>query len=69
MLIGVSIGPNLTYVGPLATLVWRRMLAGGDTAVALAEFERLGALTVPACLVAAVVTLWLGLTVEQGGLT
>jgi arsenical pump membrane protein len=60
MLIGVNIGPNLTYVGSLATLLWRRVLAGGDTAVALAEFERLGALTVPACLVAAVVTVVAG---------
>lgn len=62
MLIGVNIGPNLTYVGSLATLLWRRVLAGGDAAPTLAEFGRLGALTVPASLLAATLTLWLGLT-------
>ncbi|MDQ2709178.1 MAG: SLC13 family permease [Actinomycetota bacterium] len=69
MLIGVNIGPNLTYVGSLATLLWRRVLAGADAAPTLSEFLRLGALTVPACLIAAVATLWLGLTLGQGWLT
>ncbi len=30
VLIGVNIGPNLTYVGSLATLLWRRILADHD---------------------------------------
>jgi arsenical pump membrane protein len=62
-LIGVNIGPNLTYVGSLATLLWRRILRAEDTDVELGEFIRLGALTVPASLVAATVLLWLGLQV------
>jgi arsenical pump membrane protein len=65
----VNIGPNLTYVGSLATLLWRRVLAGGEAAPTLREFLRLGALTVPACLVVAVLALWLGLTVSRGWLT
>jgi arsenical pump membrane protein len=60
MLIGLNVGPNLTYIGSLATLLWRRMLAREDAPPALAEFGRLGVLTVPASLVAAVLTLWLG---------
>jgi arsenical pump membrane protein len=68
VLLGVNIGPNLTYVGSLATLLWRRVLAGGDAAPTLREFLRLGALTVPACLVVAVLALWLGLTVSRGWL-
>jgi arsenical pump membrane protein len=28
MLIGVNVGPNLTYVGSLANLLWRRVLGG-----------------------------------------
>jgi arsenical pump membrane protein len=60
-LIGVNVGPNLTYVGSLATLLWRRVLRSEDTDVELGEFLRLGALTVPAGLVAATVLLWLAL--------
>lgn len=68
VLLGVNIGPNLTYVGSLATLLWRRVLAGRNAAPSLREFSRLGALTVPACLAAATLTLWLGLTVGRGWL-
>jgi arsenical pump membrane protein len=60
-LIGVNVGPNLTYVGSLATLLWRRVLRAEDTAVEPGEFLRLGALTVPAGLVAATALLWLAL--------
>jgi arsenical pump membrane protein len=62
-LVGVNVGPNLTYVGSLATLLWRRVLHAEDTDVQLAEFLRLGAITVPAALVAATVLLWFALQV------
>jgi arsenical pump membrane protein len=58
VLIGVNVGPNLTYVGSLATLLWRRVLHVEDHEIELAEFSRLGALTVPAGLIAATVLLW-----------
>jgi len=57
-LVGVNVGPNLTYVGSLATLLWRRVLHHEDTEVDAGEFVRLGALTVPAALAAATVLLW-----------
>ena len=63
VLIGVNVGPNLTYVGSLATLLWRQLLHARDAAPALGEFVRLGVLTVPAGLVAGVAALWAGLTV------
>nr|WP_205861536.1 SLC13 family permease [Planosporangium flavigriseum] len=63
VLLGVNIGPNLTYVGSLATLLWRQVLHAHDHAPATGEFLRLGAVTVPACLVVAVAALWLGLRV------
>ena len=48
MLIGVNVGPNLTYVGSLATLLWRRVLRTARTrTLNWGEFLRLGALTVP----------------------
>jgi arsenical pump membrane protein len=57
-LVGVNVGPNLTYVGSLATLLWRRILRAEDTDVNLGEFVRLGALTVPAGIAASTVLLW-----------
>jgi arsenical pump membrane protein len=61
VLLGVNIGPNLTYTGSLATLLWRRVLHVRDIAPPLGEFVLLGALTVPACLAAATVALWLAI--------
>jgi arsenical pump membrane protein len=63
MLIGVNVGPNLTYVGSLATLLWRRVLHAHDTDTDLGEFVRLGALTVPPILLASTFVLWLALRV------
>ena len=63
MLIGVNVGPNLTYVGSLATLLWRRVLAAEDADAELGEFLRLGALTVPLTLVTATLLLWCALQV------
>lgn len=58
VLIGVNIGPNLTYTGSLATLLWRRVLLSHSTSPSLARFTVLGLLTVPAAIVAATVLLW-----------
>ncbi|MFY9805826.1 MAG: SLC13 family permease [Pseudonocardiaceae bacterium] len=66
VLIGVNIGPNLTYVGSLATLLWRRVLARNDAEPQLGEFLRLGALTVPPVLVCSVLGLWLSLRLFGG---
>ena len=66
VLIGVNIGPNLTYAGSLATLLWRRIAREHDTSVDLGEFTRLGLLTVPAALLLAVLALWASLHVIGG---
>ncbi|GGS68746.1 arsenic transporter [Streptomyces daghestanicus] len=63
VLIGVNLGPNLTYVGSLATLLWRRILRDRGIAVDLGRFTRLGLIAVPATLVAATVALWASLRV------
>ncbi|WP_426405394.1 SLC13 family permease [Streptomyces sp. R-07] len=67
VLIGVNIGPNLTYAGSLATLLWRRIVHAHDGEVELKEFTRLGVYAVPASLAVAVLALWLSLTVIGGG--
>jgi arsenical pump membrane protein len=61
VLIGVNIGPNLTYVGSLATLLWRRIAHQRNIRPSIGEFTRLGLFTVPVSLVGAVVALWGGL--------
>ena len=67
MLLGVNIGPNLTYAGSLATLLWRRIVQRHDQEVAIGEFTRLGLLAVPTSLGAAVLALWASLAVIGGG--
>lgn len=64
MLIGVNVGPNLTYVGSLATLLWRRVLVRRASAPELGVFLRLGVLTVPLGLIAGVAALWVGLALS-----
>jgi arsenical pump membrane protein len=61
VLLGVNIGPNLTYVGSLATLLWREVLHARDHRPDTRTFLALGALTVPACLMATCGALWLTL--------
>ncbi|CAM5702140.1 ArsB/NhaD family transporter [Streptomyces violaceorubidus] len=58
VLIGVNLGPNLTYVGSLATLLWRRILHRHGVEVELGRFTALGLLTVPATVAASTVALW-----------
>ncbi|MGW2778368.1 SLC13 family permease [Streptomyces olivaceoviridis] len=58
VLLGVNIGPNLTYAGSLATLLWRRIVHQHEHDVDLREFTRLGLLAVPSSLAVAVVALW-----------
>ncbi|BBX20023.1 arsenic transporter [Mycolicibacterium duvalii] len=63
VLVGVNVGPNLTYLGSLANLLWRRVLRRdvGDRAdEGFTEFSRIGLCTAPAVLVAAVTGLWAG---------
>ncbi|MDX6353945.1 MAG: arsenical pump rane protein [Streptomyces sp.] len=66
VLIGVNLGPNLSYAGSLATLLWRRVLRDHDTDASLRTFTRLGLLTVPPTLVASTVALWAALQLTGG---
>jgi arsenical pump membrane protein len=60
VLIGVNIGPNLTYVGSLSNLLWRNVLRRYDVAAGTWEYTRLGLCTVPTALVTSVLALWAG---------
>jgi arsenical pump membrane protein len=61
VLIGVNVGPNLSYVGSLANLLWRRVL--GDRAPGPHRFTAVGLATVPLTLLAATTALWAALQV------
>jgi arsenical pump membrane protein len=61
VLIGVNAGPNLTYVGSLATLLWRRVLRQRGEELPISEFVHLGAMTVPPVLLASTLALWASL--------
>ncbi len=63
MLIGLNIGPNLTYTGSLATMLWRRIISQRGSGVNLGEFTRLGLLTVPFALLLAVLALYISLMI------
>jgi arsenical pump membrane protein len=63
MLVGVNVGPNLTYVGSLATLLWRRILQAHEQETDIRRFTELGLLTVPPILVVSTAALWLGLQI------
>jgi arsenical pump membrane protein len=60
VLIGVNIGPNLTYVGSLANLLWRSVVQR-DIRPGFLEFTRVGLVTTPITLVVAVLALWVGI--------
>ncbi|WP_433373790.1 SLC13 family permease [Actinoplanes sp. CA-142083] len=62
VLIGVNVGPNLTYVGSLATLLWRQILHARDAPPDGRDFLKLGAVSVPAALTAGVLALWLSVS-------
>jgi arsenical pump membrane protein len=61
MLIGVNVGPNLTYVGSLANLLWRRVL--GREAPSSLQHTTVGLATVPLTLLASTVALWVALQI------
>lgn len=56
-LIGLNVGPNLTYPGSLATLLWRRLVPP-DARPGLRQFTVAGLVTVPAAILLSVLTLW-----------
>jgi arsenical pump membrane protein len=67
MLVGVDIGPNLTYTGSLATLLWRDAVSEVDGVPDLRDFSRLALATVPVAVVACTIAVWLAVTVIGTG--
>jgi arsenical pump membrane protein len=59
MLIGVNVGPNATFGGSLATLLWRRMLPAKERP-RVRDFHAFGLLTVPLLVAVTTAGLWIG---------
>ncbi len=57
-LLGVNVGPNLTYTGSLATMLWRREVRRAGVEPSTGEFFRMAWLSTPVALCAAVLALW-----------
>ena len=57
--IGLNVGPNLTYPGSLATLLWRRVVSVHGVEPSPAAFVRTSLVATPLALVSGVVALWL----------
>ncbi|MFT8704397.1 SLC13 family permease [Bifidobacterium aquikefiricola] len=62
VLIGVNIGPNLTYIGSLANILWRRILIRTGKKVELLQFTWIGLVSTSLCIIAAITALWLSST-------
>jgi arsenical pump membrane protein len=63
VLLGVNVGPNLTYTGSLATLLWRRAVRAGGVEPSRGAFFRFALFATPIALVLATLSLWLTLQV------
>lgn len=67
VLIGVNVGPNLTYVGSLATLLWRRIVRAHDQETPIQEFTVLGLLATPLAIIVGVLAMWVSLSIGGVG--
>lgn len=61
VVVGTSIGPNLTTVGSLATLIWLSIARGRGLDITAKDYLKVGAIATPAILLAAVLGLWVSI--------
>jgi arsenical pump membrane protein len=63
VLLGVNVGPNLTYTGSLATLLWRRVVRAAGVEPSRSAFFRFALFATPLALALSTLSLWLTLQV------
>ncbi len=56
--VGTGVGPNLTVVGSLATLIWLSIVRGKGVEVTAKEYLKVGVVSTPPILLAAALGLW-----------
>lgn len=62
-LLGTNIGPNLTVVGSLATLIWLSIIRGRGMEVTAKDYLKVGVIATPVILLAAALGLWISLRI------
>jgi arsenical pump membrane protein len=58
---GADLGPNLTTVGSLATILWLLILRRNGVEVSTREYFKLGVIFVPVLIVVGSLLIWVGL--------
>ena len=58
-IIGVNLGPNLTPIGSLSTMLWLLLLRRGGIDVSILDYLRVGTVVTLPALLAAAAGLWL----------
>ena len=66
VVVGTSIGPNLTTVGSLATLIWLGIARGKGLEITAKDYLEIGILATPPILIVASVGLWASLKLFGG---
>jgi len=61
VVVGTSIGPNLTTVGSLATLIWLSIARGKGLDITAKDYLKIGAIATPPILLAAGLGLWISI--------
>ena len=61
VILGADLGPNLTTVGSLATMLWLLALRRRGVDISTVEYFKLGITVVPVMIIVASVLLWLRL--------
>lgn len=59
VVVGTSIGPNLTIIGSLATLIWLGISRGKGLKITATDYLKVGVISTPAILLAAILGLWI----------
>jgi len=57
--VGADLGPNLTVVGSLSTMLWLLILRRRDLEVSALQYLRVGAMVTPIMLICSAAVLWL----------
>jgi arsenical pump membrane protein len=66
VILGTNVGPNLTTVGSLATLIWLSITRSKGMDIKVKDYLKVGAIATPVILLAAAAGLWISLRLFSG---